>query len=72
VKKKMIRVSGSAKLKTDFTVDLNMTEEEFDALTQRQQDQLLEDNVDWYEASRQAEVDDIDVDDLEKLEEQQK
>jgi len=68
----MIRVSGSAKLKTDFTVDLNMTEEEFDALTQRQQDQLLEDNVDWYEASRQAEVDDIDVDDLEKLEEQQK
>ena len=64
----MIRVNGSAKLKTDFTVDLNITEEEFDAVSSRQQDLLIENSVDWQEAMRQAEVDDIDVDDLEEIE----
>ncbi|MEJ8548187.1 hypothetical protein [Brevibacillus borstelensis] len=63
-----IRVVGEATLKVRFWVDLPMSEEEFDRLTERSQNKLLEDHIDWRSACQGADVDDIWIDDLEEIE----
>ena len=60
----MITVKGMARLRVPYSVKLNMTEEEFDSLSERKQNQLLEDAIDWKDACRNAETDDIEVDDV--------
>ena len=64
----MIKVSGSAKLCVNYDVELNMTEEQFDALSYRKKEGLINANIDWHDALRNADVTDIDVDDLEEIE----
>ena len=51
-----IRVSGQAKLAVDYVVELDMTEEEFYALDQSKQDELILHHTDWHRVSRRAEV----------------
>lgn len=65
----MIKVSGQATLKVPYTVTLNMTEEEFDRLTESKQNELLDNAIDWMDATRSADVDEIDVWDLDEVEE---
>ena len=62
----MITVTGQARLKVPYTVQLDMTTEEFDALSERKQNELLDDSIDWKDACRNAELDDIDVDDVQE------
>lgn len=60
----MIRVTGTAKLTVHYDVQLDMTEEEFDAMSQLISFELLDSTIDWQEAGRNATVDEIEVDDL--------
>ena len=60
----MIVISGEAKLKVPYKVQLNMTVEEFDALPERKQNELIEEAIDWRDATRSAETDEIDVWDI--------
>ncbi|HLG26730.1 MAG TPA: hypothetical protein VI423_03000 [Paenisporosarcina sp.] len=63
-----IRVSGSAKLRVGYTVELEMTEEDFDNLSEGQQNEIISDSINWGDIMSDAEVDDIDVDELEVVE----
>lgn len=59
-----IRVSGRANMKVEYSTELDMTEEEFDALSQQKQDSLIDAHVDWKEVTRSAEVeidDDVEI-----------
>lgn len=59
-----IRVSGFAKMEVQYSTDLDMTVDEFEALSQRKQDELIKMHTDWLEVGRSAEVeidDDLDV-----------
>lgn len=65
----MIRVSGTARVDVDWEIELDMTEEEFDDLSEREQNEIIDRDVDWYEACRNGSVDAIEVDDLEEVKE---
>lgn len=64
----MIIVSGSIKLRGNYEVKLDMTEEQFDRLSERQQNEEIENAVNWDEWIRNAELNDIDIDDLKEEE----
>jgi hypothetical protein len=64
---KMIRVIGTAKLRVNYDVQLDMTEEEFDSLSESKQNDILDHKIDWMNECRSAEVDDIEVDDLQEI-----
>ncbi|OIJ17075.1 hypothetical protein BKP37_00610 [Anaerobacillus alkalilacustris] len=66
---KKITVSGEVRLRVSYQVELNMSEQEFDALSEREQNEHLENAIDWLEAGRNAEVDEFDVDDVIEIEE---
>lgn len=63
----MIQITGEAKVKARFVVQLDMTEEEFYALPQRKQDELIDDKIDWHNTVRNGETDDIDVWEVDKV-----
>lgn len=65
----MIKVSGTFRLYGSYEVKLDMTEEQFDALSHHQQTDLLDSHIDWLDATRGADLDEIEVDDLEEVEE---
>jgi formylmethanofuran dehydrogenase subunit E len=67
---KMIKVTGVVTLRGDYIVELDMTEEEFDSLSKRQQDEEIESAIDWRNLVENSETDDIDVYDLEEIEEE--
>lgn len=60
----MITVTGDATLRVQYAVDLDMTEEEFDSLSERKQNELIAESIDWHSIMRNAEVNGIDVDDV--------
>jgi hypothetical protein len=60
----MITVTGTVSLKVSYSVEFDMTEDEWDSLLPSQQDDLLDSHVDWKEACRDAEVDGFDIDDV--------
>lgn len=60
-----IKVSGSLKLRGFYEVELDMTEEEFDALSAHEQNIAIEEMIDWRNWLDNAELDDVDVDDVE-------
>lgn len=62
----MIKVSGTARLKVDYSVRIDMTEEEFNEMPLRNQEELLDNSIDWETVCRNATVDDIDVDEVEE------
>ncbi len=43
----MIRISGRVRCISEYVVDLDITEEEFSKLSFVQQNQLIEDNIDF-------------------------
>lgn len=59
-----LKVSGSFKLTSNFEINLDMTSEEFEALNQREQDELMENHINWYKVLRSVDFiefsDDID------------
>jgi hypothetical protein len=61
----MIKVKGSLTLWGSYEVTLDMTEEEFDALSERDQKVEINDAVDWREFLDNSDIGDIDVDDIE-------
>lgn len=61
---KRIVVEGSALLRVQYSVVLNMSEEEWDALSDSKANSMIEHHVDWLEAGRNAQVWDIDIDDV--------
>ncbi len=61
-------VYGQAILKVDFDVNLPISEEEFEQLSERQQDELIDSHINWHDATRNAEVDEFDVYEYRKVE----
>ncbi|WP_107950901.1 hypothetical protein [Lysinibacillus parviboronicapiens] len=64
-----LKVEGIATLRAGYSVEVPYTEEQWEALSERKQNEILDAAIDWYEVSRNAEVDDIDVYDYQKVEE---
>ncbi|MEK4188080.1 hypothetical protein [Paenibacillus sp. FSL L8-0494] len=58
----MIRVKGTAKVRCDYEVVLPMTEEEFDRLSEKKQNELLDTSIDWKDALRSGWMDEIEID----------
>jgi len=54
-------VYGSVKLEVRFDIELDMTEDEFENLSQKEQDYLIETSIDWNDTMRNAEIDEVDV-----------
>lgn len=63
-----IRVSGTIDMRGNYTVELDMTEAEFDSLSERKINDVIGDAIDWREWMNLAEVNDVDVDDLDEIE----
>lgn len=60
----MIKVIGTLTMRGDYVVHLDMTEEDFDALSEQEQNDEINDAVDWRNWIENAEIHDIDVDDV--------
>lgn len=57
-----INVYGNIVLKLKFDVEIpDMTEKEWDALSERQQNHMIESRINYGEEMRNAEVDEVDV-----------
>lgn len=63
----MIKVSGTATYTVGFELQLDMSEEEWDRLSDRQQNEVIDNFIGLYEMES-AEMDDCDVWDVENLE----
>lgn len=63
----MIKVDGYVTLGTKYAVRLDMTEEEFDALSPTEQNQLIDESINWHETIRSAGVEELDVWSVEKI-----
>ena len=63
----MIKVHGTAALEVDFIVQLNMSEEQFDSLSERAQTNAIDEAIDWRGIMQSAELKDIDIWDLEEV-----
>lgn len=62
-------VYGQVVLKVDFNIDLPISEEEFGNMNEQEQDDLIDSHIDWSDAMRSAEVDEVDVYEYRKVEE---
>ncbi|MGO4951992.1 hypothetical protein [Paenibacillus sp. S25] len=60
----MINIYGTATVYVDYEVKLDLTEEQFSELTEKEQNELLQSAIDWQEALRNGQTDDIEVDDI--------
>lgn len=68
----MIRITGQATLKVPYAVTLSMTEAQFDALSERKQNEIIDSTIDWHSSVQNADTDDIDIDDIEEINEEEK
>lgn len=64
-----LRVEGTANLCVNYTVEVPYTEGQWEALPWNKQNEILDATIDWAEVCRNADVDDIDVDDYQEVEE---
>ena len=60
----MITVTGDTTLRLRYKVKFNMTEEQWDALSEVEQNELIDSKIDWHNEMRNAEVTDYEVDDV--------
>lgn len=67
----MIRVNGVARLRVDYSVDLNMTIDEWESMSTRKVNELLDSSIDWYDVVRGAETEDMDIEDVEEIDEEE-
>ena len=61
----MIKVSGVVTLRLGFEVELDMTEVEFNALSQTEQNLVIEEAIDWHSELPNSDIDEIEVHDIE-------
>lgn len=66
----MITITGNATLKVPYEVEIDMTEAQFDALPISKQNELIDSAIDWKDACRSGEVDDIEIDELVEAEDE--
>jgi hypothetical protein len=59
-----IKVLGSITMTGNYAVELDMTEAEFDALSEREQNDEINDAIDWKNWLDNADIRDVDVDDV--------
>lgn len=64
----MIHVVGRATLQTPYVVELDMTEEEYYAMPEEKIKELVNSKVDWEGVIRNAQVTDIELDDVQDAE----
>lgn len=64
----MIKVSGNFRVTGRYEVELDMTAEEFVALPERKQTELLDGSIDWRDVLQSSETDEIEVWDLAEAE----
>lgn len=62
-----IKVSGKAKLVTDFVVELDMTEDDFRAMEHKKQIQLVKRQTDWHNVNTSGEVEIVHYTDVVKV-----
>jgi hypothetical protein len=61
----MIKIKGEIRLRANFEVELEMTEEEFDALPRWQQEDVISGEIDWKNWLDNSDVVDLDIDEIE-------
>lgn len=61
-----LKVQGTATLRVNYAVEVQYTEAQWEALSEKKQNEILDAAIDWAEACRNADVDDIDVDDYQE------
>jgi hypothetical protein len=61
----MIKVKGEIRLRANFEVELDMTEEEFNNLKHWQQEDVISGEIDWKNWLDSSEVSDLDIDEIE-------
>lgn len=66
----MIKVRGRARLDVQYEVVLNMTEEQFAALSDFNAQNALDAAIDWHSIMGDADVDEIEVDEYFEVEEE--
>lgn len=60
-------------MRGNYEVELDMTVEEFDALSERQQNDEINDAMDWRDWMDNSDLDDLDIDEVAaKLKEEEK
>lgn len=63
----MIKITGEVTLKVNYAVKLDMTAEQFEGLSERKQNELIEEGIDWHNELRNAQTDDIEVWDIDEI-----
>lgn len=63
----MIKVTGMASLRVRYMVEVNVTEEQWEQMNESSQNDFLESVIDWKDACRSAEIDEMDVWDIEEV-----
>lgn len=63
-----LRVQGTTNLRVNYVVEVPYTEKQWEALGWKKQNEILDAAIDWAEVCRNADVDDIDVDDYQEVE----
>jgi hypothetical protein len=60
-----IKVKGSITMRGNYEVELDMEEEEFDNLSEQDQNDEISDAIDWSNWLDNADINDVDIDDIE-------
>lgn len=63
----MIEVTGRVTLKAPYKVRLNITKDQFDAMSEHQQNKLLDSTINWHATMSSAQADDFHVYDVETV-----
>lgn len=65
---KMIKVEGEITLRGFFSIEIPMTEEQFDALSEQEQNDAIDSCIDWSNWIDGTELDSVDVYEVETKE----
>jgi hypothetical protein len=60
----MIKVKGSITMSGNYEVELDMEEEEFDNLSEQDQNDEISDAIDWSNWLDNADIHDVDIDEV--------
>lgn len=63
-----LKVQGTATLRVNYDVEVPYSEVQWETLSEKKQNEILDAAIDWAEVCRNADVDDIDVDDYQEVE----
>lgn len=63
----MIKVTGTVWLTVEFEAEIDMTEEEFNAMTEHDRAALLENASKWRDAVESAEVDEFEINEIDDV-----